>query len=463
MPELYYQHPETWFGDCMPVFADGAFQLFHQRDTRRPGPFGEPFGWALATTTDFVNYADHGEVVLRGTDDDQDQFIFAGSVFEDNGRYHAMYTGYNRDYPAKGKPAQVLMHAVSDDLEKWVKIEGELVPPQEGYDPDNWRDPFVLRDDEHDRWLMILGARKGSDQRAVTGRTVWLTSTDLESWTFQGDFWAPDLYTMHEMPDLFRMGDRWYLLTTEYSDRSKTVYRSSESLQGPWSAPVDDAFDGRAYYAARSASDGDHRYLFGWVATKEGESDLGAWQWGGTLVVHEVYQRSDRSLGVRIPDTVRAALGESEQVVDGPVQLSTADGRQVLELTALRPAGPQLISLRITPGALRSLAIRLFENEDGTDGYAFTFRAGERRIDFDRIPNYPWYRYDNRGLERPFVLEPGRTYDVDIVIDDTIITLYVDGVALNARAYERPGDRLTMDVVDGTASIDQVTVAARSR
>jgi len=54
---------------------------------------------------------------------------------------------------------------------------------------------------------------------------------------------------MHEMPDLFRMGDRWYLLTTEYSDRSKTVYRSSESLAGPWTSPVDDAFDGRAYYA----------------------------------------------------------------------------------------------------------------------------------------------------------------------------------------------------------------------
>jgi Glycosyl hydrolases family 32 N-terminal domain len=148
---------------------------------------------------------------------------------------------------------------------------------------------------------MILGARKDEDVIGVSGRTVWYTSTELEHWTFEGDFWAPDLYTMHEMPDLFRMGDRWYLLTTEYSDRSKTVYRSSESLAGPWTSPVDDAFDGRAYYAARSAADHNHRYLFGWVPTKQGDTDLGAWQWGGTLVVHEVYQRLDRSLGVRIP------------------------------------------------------------------------------------------------------------------------------------------------------------------
>ncbi|HEY9294403.1 MAG TPA: glycosyl hydrolase family 32 [Microlunatus sp.] len=460
MPEIYYQHPGTWFGDCMPIFADGAYQLFHQRDTRRPGPFGEPFGWALARTTDFVHYTDLGEVLPGGSDDDQDQFIFAGSVFAAGDRYHAFYTGYNRDYPAAGKPAQVLMHAVSDDLANWTKIDGELVPPQPGYDPDNWRDPFVLRDQDNDRWVMILGARKGADQRAVSGRTVWLTSDDLDSWDFQGDFWAPDLYTMHEMPDLFRMGDRWYLLTTEYSDRSKTVYRISESLNGPWSAPADDAFDGRAYYAARSASDGDHRYLFGWVATKEDEADLGAWQWGGTLVVHEVYQRADRSLGVRIPEPVRSALAATTQLINDPVSLVRADGRQIRTLGELPPEGPYLISLRLRPESLRSFAIRLFVDDSGTDGYAFTVRPGEHKIDFDQIPNYPWYRYDNRGSERPFTLEPGRSYDIDIVVDDTILTLYLDGVALNVRAYQRPGRGLSVEVVDGSLQVEAASVSS---
>ncbi|WP_168207463.1 glycoside hydrolase family protein [Microlunatus elymi] len=285
-----------------------------------------------------------------------------------------------------------------------------MVAPQPGYDPDNWRDPFVLRDEDNDRWVMILGARQRSDQRAVTGRTVWLTSTDLDHWDFRGDFWAPDLYTMHEMPDLFRMGDRWYLLTTEYSDRSKTGYRSSESLHGPWTAPIDDAFDGRAYYAARSASDGDHRYLFGWVPTKEHEDDLGAWQWGGTLVVHEVYQRPDRSLGVRIPETVRCALPRTTHLINEPVQLSSPDGRSGQQLADLPDGGAFLINLRLRPESLRSFAIRLFTDPTGTDGYAFTFRPGEHKIDFDRVPNYPWYRYDNRGSERPFTVQPGTAW-----------------------------------------------------
>jgi len=54
MHKLYYQPEGFWFGDCMPFGKDDKFYLFHQRDTRKPGPFGEPFGWDLAVTSDFV-------------------------------------------------------------------------------------------------------------------------------------------------------------------------------------------------------------------------------------------------------------------------------------------------------------------------------------------------------------------------------------------------------------------------
>ena len=92
MNKLYYQFPGTWFGDCMPYGKDNDFYLFHQRDNRKPCPFGEPFGWDLAITSDFVDYKDMGTAIPRGTDEEQDQFIFAGSVFEGEGDYHAFYT-----------------------------------------------------------------------------------------------------------------------------------------------------------------------------------------------------------------------------------------------------------------------------------------------------------------------------------------------------------------------------------
>ena len=162
MHKLYYQPAGFWFGDCMPFGKGDEFYLFHQRDTRKPGPFGEPFGWDLATTKDFVHYEDKGVAIPRGGDDEQDQFIFAGSVFEDkNHVYHAFYTGYNRDYPKQGKASQVLMHATSNDLLHWTKSYETLTfTPQPGYDKDDWRDPFVIYEEDKDRYRLILGGRK---------------------------------------------------------------------------------------------------------------------------------------------------------------------------------------------------------------------------------------------------------------------------------------------------------------
>jgi beta-fructofuranosidase len=163
MRHLYYQPQGYWFGDCMPFYHDGQFYLYHQRDTRKPGPFGEPFGWALARTTDFVYYEDLGESLKRGGDDAQDQFIFVGSLFEANGVFYAMYTGFNRDYPKQGKASQVLMIANSTDLIHWNKTTEKL------YDPNDWRDPFVLWDADVREYLMILGARKLEDAVLRTG------------------------------------------------------------------------------------------------------------------------------------------------------------------------------------------------------------------------------------------------------------------------------------------------------
>ena len=89
---------------------------------------------------------------------------------------------------------------------------------------------------------------------------------------------------------------------TEYSDRSKMVYRMSKSLNGPWIAPKDDAFDGRAYYAGRTFELNGQRILFGWVATKDKDDDDENFIWAGTFMAHEVYQKEDGTLGVRIPE-----------------------------------------------------------------------------------------------------------------------------------------------------------------
>ena len=459
MARLYYQSPDAVCGDFMPFGEDGTFYLFYLRDPRVGGrSMGKPFGWDLLKTKDFVHYEDLGNAIPHGTDEEQDQYVFSGSVIKALGQYHAFYTGNNMLFPQQGKPGQVQMHATSDDLLHWTKtgpIEG--VPTQPGYDPDDWRDPFVFWCQEQEEYLMLLGGRKAGPKTQQTGRTVWYTSKDLKTWEFQGDFWAPDLYTMHEMPDLFYMDGWWYHIITEYSHRSKMIYRMSRTMHGPWLAPKDDAFDGRAYYAGRTFAMDGKRYLLGWVPTKVGDSDKGAFQWAGTFVPHQLYQREDGTLGCAMPDTVRAAFVEGENLED--VTLAASPARQE---KVLREDGGDFFKLELDVSfqeGTSTFGLRFYGNQETGESYQYLFHVGENRVIFEKSPNWPWPDEQNIGQERPIHLEPGKTYHVDLIVDDTIATLYVDGVALNARAYRKFGTAVSAFATDGTVELKNITLS----
>lgn len=459
MHKLYYQPEGYWFGDCMPFSKDGVFYVYHQRDTRNPAPFGEPFGWALATTTDFVNYKNFGESLKRGRDDEPDQFIYAGSVFEDkDGNLHAFYTGYNREFLKVGKVSQVLMHATSDDLVDWNKSEEKLklVPPK-GYSQYDFRDPYVIWDEENQEYFLILGARAEGDKRKQTGRLVTFTSKNLKDWNFQGDFWSPGIYTMFEMPEIFKIGEWWYLVYSEYSQQNKILYRMSKSLKGPWIRPKDDAFDGSAYYAGRTAFDGNRRILFGWVPTKLNCEDMNQYEWGGTLVPHEVYQREDGTLGTKVPDSVWNTFTNREELES--LSLKTIDTRE--EAIICKDAG-RLFAFETTikfEEGTREFSIRFYEDEELSEAYEYKFSLVDNRFTFDKNPNYKWFQMMNKGLERPIYLDVNKEYNLRLIVDDTISTLYIDGVALNARIYKKFGDAIALTVTYGAITTSNTTIS----
>ena len=83
----------------------------------------------------------------------------------------------------------------------------------------------------------------------------------------------------------------------------------------------------------------------------------------------------------------------------------------------------------------------------------------ENRYVFEGSPNLPWFNVMNIGLERPIGLEAGHTYHIRLVVDDTIGKLYVAGVALNVRMYERPGESLGVFATDGTVEVRNASIA----
>lgn len=105
------------------------------------------------------------------------------------------------------------MIASSKDLIHWKKDgEAAKLVPQEGYDKNDWRDPFAIFDQDHGKYVLILGARKPASKKKPTGRLVYFESEDLKDWNFKGDYWANNEFNMIEMPDIFEIDGTWYLL-----------------------------------------------------------------------------------------------------------------------------------------------------------------------------------------------------------------------------------------------------------
>ncbi len=262
---LFYKPADGWAADVIPFYWQGVYHLFYLKDYRDEAGHCEGTPWFHLSTRDFVTFKDHGEAIPRGRPDEQDLYVFTGSVIAKDGQFHIFYTGHNPHVRTQGRPEQAIMHAVSDDLDVWHKVPDDtFFAPADLYEPHDWRDPFVFWNAEAGEYWMLLAARLKDGPSLRRGCTALCASRDLRHWEVRDPFWAPGLYYTHECPDLFHEKDWWYLVFSEFSSACVTRYRMARSLSGPWIAPRNDTFDGRAFYAAKTMSDGARRFVAGW-------------------------------------------------------------------------------------------------------------------------------------------------------------------------------------------------------
>lgn len=451
MKKLFYRPEGAVCADFIPFCEGGDFELFYLRDWRNEADYGRGTPWYRISTDDFFHYTEHGEALARGSDQDQDLFVFTGSVIAAQGQYHIFYTGHNPDFPSQGKPAQAVMHAVSDDLERWVKRpEDAFYADAARYDPDHFRDPFVFWDEEAGLYRMLLVARRRVENYNA-GFTAQYTSCDLANWTEGEPFWAPNLYNTHECPDLFRMGDKWYLVFSEYSDTRRTRYVMADHLKGPWRMPADDCFDGKAYYAAKTAQRDGKRYLFGWVATRAGNSDDGAWEWGGNLAVHELVQREDGTLGCRMPEQLEQAWVPAARLEKA--LLAGAEGKA--EQLLFSDCGKRWrvdMDLAYTPGTY-SFGLSFGQDFASRHGYKLEFLPGEGIVRFGAVTR----ALQSAELYRRVPMAPGEPLHLSLIAEEDVLVLYVGDRALSIRICEPQGSSLALFCVGGSLKAEDIT------
>lgn len=445
--DFFYKPQNAVAGDFIPLYAEGKYQLFYLQDWRDAEKFGEGTPWYRLSTNDFVHFEEHGEVIPRGTKEEQDLFIFTGSAIHAQGKYHIFYTGHNHHLAGQGKPMQAVMHATSNDLQHWTKIPADtFFAPTDKYEKNDWRDPFVFFNEETKSYNMLLAARfiKGIPRRR--GLTALCSSKDLVTWKVEEPFYAPNEFFTHECPDLFKMGDWWYLIFSEFTDKVATRYRMSRSIKGPWKAPSQDSFDGHAFYAAKTASDGKRRFIFGWNPTRSDNKDNGGWNWGGNLVVHEVVQQPNGELAVRVPDTVANAFNKPVKQEMFSASGESLGTKSKIEINAdhkfdavkggALPATCKLSTSVVFTDGTQDFGCMLRCSNDLESAYYIRLEPARNRLVFDMWPRSINEVMQMVELERQVKLTPGKPVTIQVLLDGTKGVVYVNNmVAMNFRAY----------------------------
>ena len=476
MKNIFYKPKDGWVGDTIPFAYDGKFYIYYLHDERKgntPDEYGYRTSWNLLITEDGVNIKDCKVVLPVGEYDDADYACYTGSVIEGNdGKFHMFYTAqnnYNPKYHRDGKPLQYIAHAISTDLINWKKLpELTFGADERIYEPFDWRDPFVFYNEEDKCFDMLLAARLQGASEKNGGCVGLCRSYDLLHWEAKEPFYNPESYMTHECPDLFKLGNKWYLVYSTFSEKFVTHYRMSDKLSGPWTSPIEDTFDGRAFYAAKTAQVGDKRMAFAWVPTKRGESDFGQYEWGGNFIAHEINQTTDNKLTVK-PAEGLINMFNNEFVNEklNKVEIENYEGEKSYVIDGMKDTCMIEAVIEFSEG-VRSFGIGLRQDSALANGYYLRFEPFYNRIVADMWPRRisgvnQWY-VDG---DKPFMVELERPFDykslkdnkvhIRVVADGSIICLYVNDItALTMRAYNLNRTNWGFFVKDGSIRVSDI-------
>lgn len=468
----FYKPQGAWVGDLIPWQQEGEFHLFYLHETRALPKQGMP--WHRVVTRNLVDFHETGLALPSGGLEADDFNVYTGSIVVDEfGVHHVFYTGQNpNEVNADGLPLQVVMHATSHDgMASWLKHPLHTFGATKGYESADWRDPFVFRDEAAGLWRMLITARHLDGPERRRGAIAQCTSIDLVHWQPEAPLWDPRRYIAHECPEVFKWGEWWYLVSSEFSDAFTTRYRMARDLTGPWIVPEHDTLDGRAFYAAKSAERDGRRYFFGWIASREDSRDDGPWQWAGTMSVLEAEQQADGSLAFHPTREMRSTFEDAPPSVfdEGAVLEADDTYTHVLSGEDAPESFRFVATLDIGPGTTEC-GVLLRASTDGDEHYAFRLEPKRNRLVFDRWPRKSTgtEQWQISGdvpfaveLERPCNLEAG-THELEVIVDGDLCIATVDNaVVLSTRLYDRPSGRVGVFVGEGRIGITQSTLAAR--
>lgn len=465
--DLFYKPAIGYVGDPMPFYDPQSkdFKILYLQDMRDGNSVVYHPIYQLVTT-DGASYQSLGETIACGSAAEDDPAIGTGStVFDEVTKtYYTFYTGHK-----SASPREVILCATSSDCKSWTKDRSFRLQAPGNYNVDEFRDPHVFYDEDAHIYRMLLSAIR--DGRSVIAQ---FTSSDLRKWNEVDPFFYTKWNRFYECPDVFKMGDYWYMI---YSDKDVTrnvQYFYASTLQGLMNMGDDPAFpylfegklEGLSFYAGKTAGDGTNRYLWGWCATRAGNTNEKTTDWAGALVAHKLVQHADGTLGLTYPDAVYNTCKQAVALTEmSKTEGATGDALNGYQLNAgqsVRFARLQYVNkvemkITTTPGT-SVFGVSLVDCSDRDYKYGLYIEDRWDNLKFDKVTSL-----DEGGEERTninskqFIHAADGVYQVTVVSDHSVCVVYINGqYAFTNRIYGMQRNPWGIFCSDGSITVSDL-------
>ena len=483
--DTYYRPYAGYVGDVMPLYdpQSKTFKIGYLQDFR-PNPVGTYHPIWGVETADVAHYTSLDEIIPCGGINEQDAALGTGCFVysEEQGLYYCFYTGHRYELLQAEDSREIVQMAVSSDFKTWTKSRTFLLRGRDyGYSSNDFRDPCVFRTDDGIYHMLVSTTANGK------GVLAEFTSANLTDWTHQGVFMTMMWDRFYECPDVFQMGEWWYLVYSEIHSAVRRVQyfkgRTLDELKattkndaGMWPDDHEGFLDSRGLYAGKTASDGQNRYLWGWCPTRSGKDNANvgeqAPEWAGSMVAHRVVQHPDGSLSLGEVDAIRQKYAQEQKVVvmrrQGEVQ--EADGNYVLQegsnLLFNRLGYHNHIRLTVqTEGASDKFGISLCRGTsavcEADSGVYYSLvlnpeSENRRKINFEQEGE------DGKGFIAnidgyTFPTPSDNTYRIDIYTDNSVLVMYVnDHVCYTNRVYGIARNCWSINCYSGSITVSDI-------
>ncbi|MDH3244908.1 MAG: hypothetical protein OEM26_09855, partial [Saprospiraceae bacterium] len=340
------------------------------------------------------------------------------------------------------------------------------------YEKGDWRDPFVYWDQDRSEYRMLIVARRNIGPYWNRGCIAQAISSDLDNWELlsPSESGFPKHQTFcPECPEIFPLGEYWYYVVSRFSEDQQTVYYVSQNPDGPWERRRLDSLEGRRFYAAKSATDGNRRISFAWIPFRQHNSDTGVFAWGGTFgSPRQLVSMKDGTLTMRLPQ-------ELDCMYERKTSLNIIDhlwghwdiGEDIITISAnneytfgflnIREREDVMVSAEITITNDGTIAGILLEpDKDMGSGYFLCIDPLKQQVTLNKWPQDQdfhwetwlkignptlafWQEKNNPIVTRPLAYLPqDGTYVVKVLRKESAVECYVaDQVCASFRIYKK--------------------------